>query len=73
MLDLVNRALEKVTVHLKGIRFALWWLDLNLLSGPDALQKGRNWNWIFTSFLFNKLKKDAIQQPFFKSITLEAL
>ena len=24
------------------LRFALWWLDLNLLSGPDALQKGRN-------------------------------
>ena len=24
------------------LRFALWWLDLNLLSGPDALQKGRS-------------------------------
>ena len=21
------------------LQFALWWLDLNLLSGPDALQK----------------------------------
>ena len=26
------------------LRFALWWLDLNLLSGPDVLQKGRSWN-----------------------------
>ena len=24
------------------LRFTIWWLDLNLLSGPDALQKGRS-------------------------------
>ena len=48
------------------IRFAsftirpLWWLDLNLLSGPDALQKGSHLKLNIMSSLFNKLKKDVI-------------
>ena len=39
-----SRAGEKqsLLLALLYLRFALWWLDLNLLSGPDALQKGRN-------------------------------
>ena len=37
--DFVDKKDQFALLHL---RFALWWLDLNLLSGPDALQKGRS-------------------------------
>ena len=59
------------------IRFALftirplWWLDLNLLSGPDALQKDRSWNLILChlfsisskKMLFNNLLLKASRGP----------
>ena len=43
------------------LRIALWWLDLNLLSGPGAVKKGRVSGFHIMSSLFNnKLKKDVI-------------
>ena len=37
-----TRYICAVVFALLYLRFAIWWLALNLLSGPDALQKGRN-------------------------------
>ena len=36
------------------LRFTLWGLDLNLLSGPDALEKGCVAGFHIMSSLFNK-------------------
>ena len=44
------------TFALIYLRFALWWLDLNLLSSPDALKKGRVAGFHIMTSLFNKLK-----------------
>ena len=34
-----NQTSLAIVFALLYLRFALWWLDLNLLSGPDALEK----------------------------------
>ena len=55
------------------LRFALWWLDLILLSGPDTLRKGRvtGFHILFSMFSIS-LKKEVIWKPFFISITQAA-
>ena len=42
------------------LQFALWWLDLKLQSGPDALKKDCVAGFHIISSLFNKLKKEVI-------------
>ena len=54
-------------VALLYLRFALWLLDLKLLSGPDALKKGRVAGFHIISSLFNELNKDVICKPFLKA------
>ena len=40
------------------LRFALWWLDLNLQGGPDALKDGFSVGLLIMSSLFNKLNTE---------------
>ena len=42
------------------------------LSGPDALQKGRSWNWILCHVFSISSKKMLFNNLFFKSITWAA-
>ena len=51
---------EPLLFALLYLRFALWCLDLNLLSGPDALKVGGVAEFQIMSSLFNKLKKNDI-------------
>ena len=46
------------------LRFTLWGLDLNLLSGPDALEKGCVAGFHIMSSVFNKFKKTLFENLF---------
>ena len=66
-----SRIYVNIVFVLLFLRFALWWLDLDLLSGPDAFKKRSQLkpSIVVAGFhimlsLFNKLKKTLFENLF---------